>query len=315
MTTKIPAIISWSGGKDCAYALHKVLCEGVYDVKYLLSSFNGEHKRLSMHDVPEALIEQQAVQIGIPLIKVYVYGSSNEAYESAMAKALTHLQAEGIAHIIFGDIFLEDLRRYRENSMRAIGMQTVFPLWKNDTLVLLKDFIAKKFRSIICCVYDAYLPKQWAGRMIDESFLNELPPNVDPCGENGEYHSFCFDGPIFKKPLQISTGQVTYKALELNIAASDGTVVTAAASGFWFCELALSSVNYKHELKSCPRCTQAFECKPGHVASCHCSAVKLSDATYDLIRNKYDDCLCANCLRELSNPQQLFKEKYGSHPH
>ncbi len=315
MATKIPAIISWSGGKDCAYALHTVLAEGLYEVKYLLSTFNGHHKRLSMHGVPETLIEEQAAQIGITLIKVYVYTTSNEEYETAMAKALTDLQAAGIAHIIFGDIFLKDLRSYRENSMKAIGMQPVFPLWKNDTLVLLKDFIAKKFRSITCCVYDANLSKEWAGRIIDESFLNELPPNVDPCGENGEYHSFCFDGPVFKKPLQIATGQVIYKALELNTASSDDAGAASTVSGFWFCELVLQSGSNKHELKSCPRCNQPFECKPGHVASCHCSAVKLSDATYDLIRNKYDDCLCASCLKELSNPQQVFKEKYGSHPH
>ncbi len=315
MATKIPAIISWSGGKDCAYALHTILAEGLYEVKYLLSTFNGHHKRLSMHGVPEVLIEEQAKQLGIPLVKVYVFTSSNEEYEAAMAKALSALQAEGITHIIFGDIFLEDLRRYRENSMQAIGMQTIFPLWKNDTLVLVKDFIAKKFRSITCCVYDAYLGREWVGRRIDDNFLNELPLNVDPCGENGEYHSFCFDGPIFKKPLQISTGEVIYKALEINTTASDGSVATSTASGFWFCELALSTVNNKHELKSCPRCNQTFECKPGHVASCHCSAVKLSDATYDLIRIKYDDCLCANCLRELSNPQQAFKEKYGNNLH
>ena len=201
MATRIPAVLSWSGGKDCAYALHTLAAEGLYEVKYLLSTFNGTTKRLNMHGVPEALMEAQAAEIGIPLIKVYVFNSSNEAYETAMAKALTDVRGEGISHIIFGDIFLDDLRNYREKTMQVLGMQTHFPLWKLDTLALIKDFLAKKFRSIACCVHDAYLPREWAGRIIDESFLKELPPSVDACGENGEYHSFCFDGPIFKKPL------------------------------------------------------------------------------------------------------------------
>lgn len=229
---KIPAVFCWSGGKDSAYALHKVLKEEKYDVKYLLSTINGNYKRLSMHGVREELIELQATHIGITLIKVYVYGASNEEYEKQMNKALLGLQSEGINTVLYGDIFLEDLRAYREEKMAAINMSCVFPIWQMDTKVLVQDFVLLGFKTYTCCINDKWLNESWAGRLIDDQFIKQLPPQVDPCGENGEYHSFCFDGPIFKMPLQVSVGEKKYQPLSLKESNE-----LKHNPGFWFADI------------------------------------------------------------------------------
>ena len=207
ITIPIPAIFCWSGGKDSSYALYKVLTEGLYEIKYLLSTFNGTYNRLSMHGVREALIQEQADRIGIPLLKVYVYESSNEEYEKQMNETLLKAKSEGIATVFYGDIFLEDLREYREQKMAQLDMQCVFPIWKTDTAWLINDFVTKGFKSYTCCINDGYLDESWAGRLINESFINELPLTVDPCGENGEFHTFVYDGPIFHEPLEIERGK------------------------------------------------------------------------------------------------------------
>ena len=236
---KIPAIMSWSGGKDSSYALHKVLQQGLYEVKYLLSTFNGNYKRLSMHGVREELIATQAESIGIPLLKVYVYEASNAEYEKQMQEILLQAKAENINHVIFGDIFLEDLRQYREQKMAAINMHCVFPIWKTDTQWMVNDFIAQGFKTCVCCINDGYLNESWCGRMIDDSFVKDLPPTVDACGENGEFHTFCFEGPIFKKPVKIIKGEKTYKALEIKIADHPTHIPDVGTKGFWFCDLLL----------------------------------------------------------------------------
>ncbi len=237
--SKIPAIFSWSGGKDSSYALHKVLQQGTYDVKYLLSTINGNYKRLSMHGVREALIEAQAESIGIPLLKAYVYEASNAAYEKQMQTILLQAKAENINHVIFGDIFLEDLRQYREQKMAQINMQCVFPIWKTDTQWMLHDFIAKGFKTITCCINDGYLNETWCGKMIDETFVKELPATVDACGENGEFHSYCFEGPIFKNKINIVTGEKTYKPLEIKFTNHPTPIKDVGTKGFWFCDLLL----------------------------------------------------------------------------
>ena len=250
----IPAIFSWSGGKDSSYALHKVMQEGIYEVRYLLATINGQFRRLSMHGVREELIELQSERIGIPLKKVYVYESDNASYERQMGALLEEVRSEGINHVIFGDIFLEDLRKYREEKMEQVGMSCVFPLWKKDTTELVNAFIEKGFKTITCCINDGYLDSSWCGRLIDRSFLNDLPPDVDPCGEHGEFHSFCYDGPIFSKPIEVSTGELIYRALEVKTVeestssdqSSDQTpphpfpIKASPTKGFWFCELNLS---------------------------------------------------------------------------
>jgi uncharacterized protein (TIGR00290 family) len=217
------AIFCWSGGKDSSYALYKVLQEGMYDVKYLLSTFNGHYNRLSMHGVREELIAAQAESIGIPLLKVYVYEASNDEYERQMEETLLKAKAEGISVVLYGDIFLEDLREYREKKMAPLDMQCIFPIWKTDTRWLLNDFIDKGFKTVLCCINDVFLSEEWCGREVDETFIKELPASVDPCGENGEFHTFCFAGPLFKKPISIIKGEKTYKAFD-------------GEKGFWYCD-------------------------------------------------------------------------------
>src|SRR5688572_25084776 len=179
---KIPIILSWSGGKDSSYTLNELLNDPRYEVKYLLSTINGNYKRLSMHGVREELIDEQALAIGIPLLKVYVYEANNAEYEQQMSAMLLRVKAEGITVVAFGDIFLEDLRLYRENKTNSIGMGCLFPIWKRDTTWLVSDFILKGFRTITCCINDGYLDESWCGRLIDNSFVKELPAIVDPCG-------------------------------------------------------------------------------------------------------------------------------------
>ena len=231
------AIFCWSGGKDSAYCLHKVLIEKLYDVKYLLTIINGEFKRISMHGVQEALLDNQVESIGIPLLKVRVYEGSNDEYEKQMEAVLLKAKAEGISDVIFGDIFLEDLRAYRENNLAKIGMKAVFPLWEKDTTLLINDFIKQGFKSITCCINDGYLTEDWIGKEINKSFIEQLPGNVDPCGENGEYHTFCYDGPIFKNKIRFTGGERIYKVLELKVDDPCTLPSEITTKGFWFYDL------------------------------------------------------------------------------
>ncbi len=230
---KTPAIFCWSGGKDSAYCLHKVLAENLFDVKYLLTTVNDAFKRISMHGVREELVERQAESIGIPLWKVRVTEGTNNEYERQMADAFLKAKSQGIDHVIFGDIFLEDLRTYRENNLAKINMKGVFPLWKMNTSELIHDFIRQQFKAVACCTFDEYLGEEWVGREIDNTFVAQLPHNVDPCGENGEYHTFCYDGPLFKNKIEVTPGEKSTKPLEIKT--TDAT--PTAAKGFWFCDL------------------------------------------------------------------------------
>jgi uncharacterized protein (TIGR00290 family) len=234
---KIPAIFCWSGGKDSAYALHKIQQEGKYTIKYLLSTINGNNHRLSMHGIYENLIQQQADNIGIELIKVYVYEANNIEYEKQMATVLNKAKTENIFNIIYGDIFLEDLRQYREDKMNTIGFACVFPLWKIDTTWLINDFITKGFKTYTCCINDGYLNENWVGKIIDDEFVQQLPNTVDPCGENGEYHSFCYDGPIYKTPLSITLGAKLYQPLVFTAFKHPTPIKDVGTKGFWFIEI------------------------------------------------------------------------------
>lgn len=231
------AIFCWSGGKDSSLALYKVLQSGEWDVRYLLCTLNGNHRRISMHGVREELVDAQAASIGIPLIKVFTYEASNAEYEQQMEAALLQARSEGIEHVIFGDIFLEDLRVYRENNLAKVGMTAVFPLWKKDTTALVHEFLDLGFKTVTCCVNDALLGEEHVGELIDKKFLNSLPATVDPCGENGEFHTFCFDGPIFKETVTFTKGEKIYKPLILQD--GDNTICNSEnkTKGFWYCEL------------------------------------------------------------------------------
>jgi uncharacterized protein (TIGR00290 family) len=233
---KAKAVFCWSGGKDSSYCLHKVLTEKLFDVKYLLTTVNDEFKRISMHGVREELLDLQAEAIGIPLLKVRVKEGTNGEYEEQMETAFLKAKSEGIDNVIFGDIFLEDLRVYRERNLAKVGMKGIFPLWKMDTTTLLNDFISRQFKTVICCTNDGYLGEEWAGREIDKSFIEQLPVGVDPCGENGEYHTFCYDGPLFQKKIGFTLGEKVYRALEVKTDI-DLTPTKVMTKGFWFCDL------------------------------------------------------------------------------
>jgi len=235
MISRPKAIFCWSGGKDSAYCLHKVLTANLYDVIGLLTTVNATHRRVSMHGVREELLRLQAESIGIPLRIVYVSDGTNEEYEKEMETALLEAKAKGANHVIFGDIFLEDLRAYREQNLAKVGMQAVFPLWKRNTAELISDFLREGFKTITCCTNDAWLGQDQVGHLIDLHFIETLPAAVDPCGENGEYHTFCFDGPLFSHPVNFTVGEKVYRPFSTDI------IETAAGQpitrGFWFCDL------------------------------------------------------------------------------
>ena len=231
-----PAVFCWSGGKDSALCLYRVLQEKKYDVKFLITTVSEQFRRISMHGVKEELLDSQARSLGIPLIKIYVSEGTNVEYERKMEEALLNLKSKGIEEVIFGDIFLDELRRYREANLSKVGMKGVFPLWKQNTAALLADFISLKFKTVICCTNDAYLGEDWVGRIIDEKLALSIPDTVDPCGENGEYHTFCFDGPVFESPINILIGEKIYKPLVIKT--THGCKMPASSTkGFWFCEI------------------------------------------------------------------------------
>ena len=200
-------LFSWSGGKDSALALCEIVKDPRYEIVGLLTTVTADYGRISMHGVREALLERQASSIGLPLTKVLIRaGESNEEYESKMQEALSEFIDRDVWTVAFGDIFLEDIRTYREENLARAGMKGIFPIWKRDDLSQL--FIDLGFAAIVTCVDSSVLDKRFAGRLFDEQFLAELPASVDPNGENGEFHSFVFDGPIFKERIAFEVGEV-----------------------------------------------------------------------------------------------------------
>ena len=237
------ALFNWSSGKDSALALYKILQNPDFKIEYLLTSVNQQFHRISMHGVRVELLEQQAKSIGIPLeIMQIPEMPSMEVYENVMQQTLEKLKEKGITHSVFGDIFLEDLRQYREDKLATIGFEAVFPIWKIPTKDLIQEFIALGFKTIVVCVNERYLDQSFVGRIIDQQFIDDLPENVDVCGENGEFHTFCFDGPIFQKPIEFETGEIVYRKYEKPKQESSNTACdsddsTAYNYGFWYCDL------------------------------------------------------------------------------
>ncbi|WP_394664815.1 diphthine--ammonia ligase [uncultured Chryseobacterium sp.] len=232
---KPKAIFNWSSGKDSALALYKILKEEKFEVTSLLTSINKEFQRISMHGVHVSLLEKQAESLGFPLIKMELPKEPTmEEYRELMSKTMNDLKSQGITHSVFGDIFLEDLKKYREDQLRSIGMEGVFPLWKINTTDLIREFLDLGFKTIVTCVNESYLDKSFAGRIIDEDFIKDLPENVDVCGENGEFHTFTFNGPIFKNPVEFEIGEIvkkTYPKPKSDEDSKDDEYV------FWFCDL------------------------------------------------------------------------------
>lgn len=205
-------IFSWSGGKDSAFALYEVLKSGKYKVKTLLTSVTEDYDRISMHGVRRVLLEEQARALGLPVHPVLIpKNCTNSDYEKIMERQMKDFKDQGIAQVAFADIFLEDLKKYREEKLARAGMSAVFPIWKSDTSVLSKKFIDLGFKAIITCLDSEVIDKKFAGRIYDYDLLSELPDHADPCGENGEFHSFVFDGPIFQKPVEFVKGEVVLR--------------------------------------------------------------------------------------------------------
>lgn len=236
------SFFNWSGGKDSSLALYHALKDSRYSIEKLLTNINSQYHRVSMHGVREELLEQQATSIGIPLQKLVLSDQPSMAeYEAHMMQTMKQLKEEKYTHSIFGDIFLEDLKTYRELQLAKVEMTAVFPLWKRDTTQLIHQFIDLGFKTIVVCVKAEVLDESFAGRIIDKSFLEDLPSGVDPCGENGEFHTFVFDGPIFNKPVAFKTGEKVYQEYKAPTNSTDACFTDqpqkASAMGFWFCDL------------------------------------------------------------------------------
>jgi len=209
LTTPEPILFCWSGGKDSAMALYTLLQQPDLRVVALLTTVTESYDRIAMHGVRRELLRRQAESIGLPLDEVFIPPQCvNPIYEARMEEALRIHYAQGIRKVAFGDIFLEDLRAYREKNLARIGMTALFPIWKRDTCELIQFFHQQRFRAIAACIDTRVLPPNFAGRELDESFFRDLPPHADPCGENGEFHTFVFDGPIFHSPIPVRTGEV-----------------------------------------------------------------------------------------------------------
>jgi uncharacterized protein (TIGR00290 family) len=234
-------VFCWSGGKDSALALNRLRSDERYEVVALLTTCNEHFRRVSIHGIRLELLEAQARALGLPLEKVFVsQHSSNEEYSQKMAVCLTTYKARGVSACAFGDIFLEDLRHWREQNLAQLGLAGVFPIWKVDSRTLLREFFEQGFGSIVCCVDDACLDENAVGRFVDQEFIRSLPPQVDPCGENGEFHSFTFAGPIFQQPVRFRIGAKVYRPLEQTHPGMTCPVSPnerQPTRGFWFCDL------------------------------------------------------------------------------
>ncbi|HEX6227028.1 MAG TPA: diphthine--ammonia ligase [Chryseolinea sp.] len=236
MTSKRKVTISWSGGKDSAFALYKILAAGEYDVVSLHTVFDQASKRVGLHGVRESLIDEQAAQVGLPLRKIYLNASLDHSlYESAMRNFYGTCRNEGIDGVVFGDIFLEDLKDFRSALLKPHELVGIFPLWKADTKKLLKEFIDLGFKTTLCSADAKFFSQSTLGVMNCE-FLEQLPPMVDPCGENGEFHTFVFDGPLFKEAISFSKGEIVKKTYHYQKKESSGELVPLESS-FWFQDL------------------------------------------------------------------------------
>jgi uncharacterized protein (TIGR00290 family) len=209
-----PVLVSWSGGKDSALALRAVLADPVLEVEALLTTVTKEYDRISVHGVRRSLLHAQASALGLPLVEMEIPAScDNAAYEASLERALREVRNRNdrVRRCVFGDLFLEDVRRYREERLPSLGFEPLFPLWGLNTGELAREFIDNGFRAVVVCVDTTLLDASFSGREYDASFLTTLPPGVDPCGENGEFHSFVFDGPMFRERVEFKIGETVIR--------------------------------------------------------------------------------------------------------
>jgi uncharacterized protein (TIGR00290 family) len=203
------ALLSWSSGKDSAWSLHVLRRQGV-EVAGLLTTVNETFGRVAMHAVREVLLERQAEAAGLPLWKVPIpHLCSNEEYERAMTGAMERVRSEGITAIAFGDLFLADIRAYREKRLAGTGIEPLFPIWGLPTDALAREMVAAGLRARITCIDPRQMPRHFAGRVFDGDLLDALPEDVDACGERGEFHTFCYAGPMFRERIEVALGEIT----------------------------------------------------------------------------------------------------------
>lgn len=232
---KIKSVFNWSGGKDSAFALYKVLQSGLYDVVALLTTVNSSSSRSTMHDIPLDLLKRQASSIGIPLYVVNLSPASGmDEYNKAMSDAVFHFKEQGVTTFIFGDIFLYDVRKYREDALRPLGIDVLEPLWDKSSREVMEEFLQSGLKTIIVTTTATVLGREYIGRHIDESLIKDLPESADVCGEQGEYHTFCYDGPIFSHPVTFTLGQPYEKSFPIKL--DDGTEQTFS---YWFADLGI----------------------------------------------------------------------------
>ena len=234
---------NWSSGKDSALALYRIQEQSGYDVDLLVTTTNEDFQRVSMHGLREELLHQQATAIGLPLQTIpFPAEVTMDAYSETMKQAMNGLVEKGNTHGVFGDIFLEDLKRYRDGKLAEVGITGVYPLWKQDTKQLMQEFLALGFKAITVCVNAKLLSQEFVGRVIDQQFIDDLPDNVDVCGENGEFHTFVFDGPIFSKPVEFEIGEKVLRSYTLHENEDDNCHQSTKEqknydTSFWYCDL------------------------------------------------------------------------------
>jgi len=234
----LKCIFNWSGGKDSALALYYCLQNPDIEIAYLVTTINDAADRISMHGVRTELLIEQAASIGIPLYQIRLPEMPGmKEYDEVMHHHLSHFKSEGITHSIFGDIFLQDLRDYRDARLSEVGLTGIYPLWKRDTTDLINEFLTLGFGTVIACTQQRL--EQIAGRELSIELINSLPADVDPCGENGEFHTFTFKGPIFQKEIAYKTGEKIFKEYKAPKNADDSCTQTVDGkpAGFWYCDL------------------------------------------------------------------------------
>ncbi|TCP26804.1 uncharacterized protein (TIGR00290 family) [Tenacibaculum skagerrakense] len=238
------AFFNWSSGKDSALALYKIIEQKEYTIETLLTNVNEDFARISMHGLREELLDKQVESLDLPLEKLYFPAQvTMDLYSEKMREKLSSFKSKGMKYSVFGDIFLEDLKNYRDKKLAEVNLEGVYPLWKKDTKEVIHEFIDLGFKAITVCVNAKLLGKEFVGRIIDKDFINDLPDNVDVCGENGEFHTFVFDGPIFKNPVDFEIGEKVLKSYTLNddddqnCHSNTSEKVKAYDTSFWYCDL------------------------------------------------------------------------------
>lgn len=235
---KKKAVFNWSGGKDSAHALMKALESGEFEIISLLTTVNAETVKSTMHDIPIELLEEQSRSIGIPLKTIHLRpGCGMDEYSGAMAEAVEEFRKAGVTHFIFGDIFLHDVMQYRKAHLEPLGIQVVEPLWNKRSEDVIKDFLETGLKTVIVTTMDDGLGSAAIGKVLDRNFIETLPAEFDPNGENGEYHTFCYDGPIFSYPVPFEMGKAEKRSYDIRL--DDGTTRTYS---YWFSNLSKKTV-------------------------------------------------------------------------